>query len=257
MWSTHTSHLPRVCSFPLIGWAGRVKVEGHCFPARLLADLVKTWATRLHVWGTTLRMRLPWSPVLGLTPVPRKTQPSHRIPGSGLERRHLRARAHRPRPNLCCCLSGVSATYWEGYEMAGCASNKKRLKKRLNFYRAQFAYFHAIKLKAKKWYFDWLLTMPRSSVSLPYLNYFPIFIVFLKTPKSTSPALPSTPNSRSIYVIAFCSSSLKWRGPLTFYNSQGLSEIPYPLCSVSPSHTTNWLLPLPQNLCYLLYSLSL
>lgn len=60
VWSTHTSHLPRVCSFPLIGWAGRVKVAGHFFPARLLADLVKTWATRLHGWGTRLRMRLPW-----------------------------------------------------------------------------------------------------------------------------------------------------------------------------------------------------
>ena len=33
-------------------------MEGHLFPARLLADLVKTWATRLHVWETRLRMHL-------------------------------------------------------------------------------------------------------------------------------------------------------------------------------------------------------
>lgn len=78
--------------------------------------------------------------------------------------------------------------------------------------------------------------MPRSLVNLPYLNYFPNFIVILKTPKSMSPALPSTPNSRSIYLTAFCSSSRKWRGPLTSYKPQELSEIPYPFCISSFPH---------------------
>lgn len=78
--------------------------------------------------------------------------------------------------------------------------------------------------------------MPRSLVSLPYLNYFPNFIVILKTPKSMSPALASTPNSRSIYLTAFRSSSDKWRGPLTSYKPQGPTEIPYPFCISSFPH---------------------
>ena len=48
------------------------------------------------------------------------------------------------------CAAASPASAPEGYEIAGCASNKKRLNKGINFYRAQFAYFYVIKLKAKK-----------------------------------------------------------------------------------------------------------
>lgn len=96
--------------------------EGHSFPARLLPDSGKTWATRLHVWGNRLRMRFLRSEVPGLTLVPRE-DPA-RPPNTRLWARASPTPRTGPSPPSPTCaaafyLPGVSATYCKGYEMAG------------------------------------------------------------------------------------------------------------------------------------------
>lgn len=104
------------------GGAGRVRGEGYSFPTRLLPDSGKTWATGLHVWGTRLRMRFLRPELPGLTPVSREEPakpPKTRLWARASPTSAHKAIAPQPNPAAAFSLPGASATYCEGYEMAG------------------------------------------------------------------------------------------------------------------------------------------
>lgn len=127
--STHTSHILRMGPVPSSGGLQGAGRRLHSFPAHLLPDSGKIWATGVPAGGNQVRMRLLGPEILGPDPVSRggRGRPTNTRPWA---RASPSRRKSRSPPSPACasafCLPGACATYRKGYEMAGRAFGLRR-----------------------------------------------------------------------------------------------------------------------------------
>lgn len=97
---------------PLCGWAGRVTPSG---PSSYLIQVRPSLQDSV-LGGTGCACAAQSQRSKALPQCPGKTRPSHRVPGSGLERRHLYSPPIARSPTGAAAFSrpGVSATYSKG-----------------------------------------------------------------------------------------------------------------------------------------------